>query len=75
MLEANCTAEVKGYAPFLACQEEYSLLVRDIDRELLPAMKKYGLSLLPYRPIAGGFLTGKYKRNAPSPTRGLRPAR
>ena len=67
VVEANCTAEAKGYAPFLACQEEYSLLVRDIDRELLPAMKKYGLSLLPYRPIAGGFLTGKYKRNEPLP--------
>lgn len=67
VVEANCTAAARGYAPFLACQEEYSLLVRDIDRELLPAMKKHGLSLLPYRPIAGGFLTGKYKRNAPAP--------
>ena len=67
VVEANCTAAARGTAPFLACQEEYSLLVRDIDRELLPAIKKHGLSLLPYRPIAGGFLTGKYKRNAPAP--------
>jgi aryl-alcohol dehydrogenase-like predicted oxidoreductase len=67
VVEANCTAATRGFSPFLACQEEYSLLVRDIERDLLPAMKKHGLSLLPYRPIAGGFLTGKYKRNAPMP--------
>ena len=67
VVEANETATARGYSTFLACQEEYSLLVRDIERELLPAMKKLGLSLLPYRPIAGGFLTGKYKRNAPMP--------
>jgi aryl-alcohol dehydrogenase-like predicted oxidoreductase len=67
VVEANCTASARGWTTFLACQEEYSLLVRDIERELLPAMKKLGLSLLPYRPIAGGFLTGKYRRNAPMP--------
>jgi aryl-alcohol dehydrogenase-like predicted oxidoreductase len=67
VVEANCTASARGCSTFLACQEEYSLLVRDIERELLPAMKKLGLSLLPYRPIAGGFLTGKYRRNAPMP--------
>jgi aryl-alcohol dehydrogenase-like predicted oxidoreductase len=67
VVEAYGKADSRGYAQFLACQEEYSLLVRDIERELLPAMRKFGLSLLPYRPIAGGFLTGKYKRNAPPP--------
>jgi len=67
VVEAYGKADSRGYAQFLACQEEYSLLVRDIERELLPAMQKFGLSLLPYRPIAGGFLTGKYKRNAPPP--------
>lgn len=67
VVEANMTAAARGQATFLACQEEYSLLVRDIERDLLPAMKKQGMSLLPYRPIASGFLTGKYKRNAPMP--------
>ena len=67
VVEANCTAAARGTAAFLACQEEYSLLVREIERELLPAMMKFGLSLLPYRPIAGGFLTGKYRRNKPLP--------
>jgi aryl-alcohol dehydrogenase-like predicted oxidoreductase len=65
--EANCVSSARGFAMFLACQEEYSLLVRGIERDLLPVMTKYGMSLLPYRPIAGGFLTGKYKRNEPLP--------
>ena len=67
VIEANLTAAAHGWQQFQSCQEEYSLLVRDIERELLPAMKKHQLSLLPYRPIAGGYLTGKYKRNAPMP--------
>jgi len=67
VIEANFTAAANGFSKFISCQEEYSLLVRDIDRELLPAMKKHKLGLLPYRPIAGGYLTGKYKRNMPLP--------
>lgn len=67
VVEANLTASARGQAQFISCQEEYSLLVRDIERDLLSAMKRHHLSLLPYRPIAGGYLTGKYKRNAPPP--------
>jgi aryl-alcohol dehydrogenase-like predicted oxidoreductase len=67
VVEANMTAKANWQATFLACQEEYSLLVRDIEKDLLPAMKRFGMSLLPYRPIASGFLTGKYKRGAPLP--------
>lgn len=67
VVEANYIAAANGFAQFLSCQEEYSLLVRDIERDLLPAIKKLGLSLLPYRPIASGFLTGKYRRDAAMP--------
>ena len=67
VVEANNIASARGFAQFICCQEEYSLLVRDIEGELLPAMSKYGLGLLPYRPLASGFLTGKYRRNAPPP--------
>ncbi len=67
VVEANYRAAARGTAAFLACQEEYSLLVREIERELLPAIRNFGLSLVPYRPIAGGFLTGKYRRNEPLP--------
>lgn len=49
---------------FISCQDEYSLLVRGIERELVPAMQAYGLGLLPYFPLASGLLTGKYTRGA-----------
>ena len=65
--EAQAISQDKGLAPFISCQDEYSLLVRDIERELMPAMEKHGLGLLPYFPLSGGLLTGKYKRNAPMP--------
>jgi aryl-alcohol dehydrogenase-like predicted oxidoreductase len=56
-----------GIAAFVTCQDEYSLLSRDIERDLLPLMQQHGMSLLPYRPLANGFLTGKYRRDRPSP--------
>src|SRR5690606_8240974 len=52
---------------FVSCQDEYSLLVRDIEKDLVPAMQRYDLGLLPFFPLASGLLTGKYKRNAPPP--------
>jgi aryl-alcohol dehydrogenase-like predicted oxidoreductase len=51
----------------VSCQDEYSLVVRDHERHLVPAMQHYGLSLLPYFPLASGLLTGKYKRGTPPP--------
>ena len=67
LVEACRTAEAAGVTGFVSGQEEYSLLVRDIDRALLPPMQDNGLGLLPYRPLASGYLTGKYKRNEPMP--------
>ena len=49
---------------FISCQDEYSLLVRGIERELVPAMHAYGMGLLPFFPLASGLLTGKYTRGA-----------
>jgi aryl-alcohol dehydrogenase-like predicted oxidoreductase len=46
---------------FVSCQDEYSLVARDPERELIPAMLHYGLGLLPYFPLASGLLTGKYR--------------
>jgi aryl-alcohol dehydrogenase-like predicted oxidoreductase len=62
MVEATWTSRTRGLAPYISCQDEYSLLVRDIERELVPAMQAYGLGLLPYFPLASGLLTGKYRR-------------
>jgi aryl-alcohol dehydrogenase-like predicted oxidoreductase len=55
---------------FVTCQDEYSLLVRKIERDLAPLMGKRGMTLLPYAPLAGGFLSGKYLRGKPLPKNG-----
>ena len=47
---------------FVSCQDEYNILNRTVEAELIPAMQKYGCGLLPYFPLASGLLTGKYKR-------------
>ena len=60
-------AETKGYAPYISAQNEYSLLDRRIEAEVVPAAEKFGLSILPFFPLASGLLTGKYQRNADAP--------
>ena len=67
VVEAQWTAKSLGLGGFASIQDEYSLLVRGIEKELLPAAQKYGLGLLPYFPLANGLLTGKYRRGAPMP--------
>jgi aryl-alcohol dehydrogenase-like predicted oxidoreductase len=67
MVEAQWTARQLGQAGFVSCQDEYSLLVRGIERDVIPAARAYGMGLLPYFPLASGLLTGKYRRNAPMP--------
>jgi len=62
MVEAQWTAKSNGLNAFVSCQDEFSIIVRYIEKELVPAMKTYGLGLLPYFPLASGLLTGKYKR-------------
>jgi len=65
--EAQRVAASQELTPFVSCQDEYSLLVRGIEKELVPAIEQHGLGLLPYFPLASGLLTGKYKRGAPMP--------
>jgi aryl-alcohol dehydrogenase-like predicted oxidoreductase len=64
---AQGTAAACGLTAFVSCQDEYSLLARDIEQDLIPTMRARGLSLLPYFPLAGGLLTGKYRRGQPPP--------
>jgi aryl-alcohol dehydrogenase-like predicted oxidoreductase len=71
VVEALWTAKHLGLNSFVSCQDEYSLVVRAPEKELIPAIERYGLGLLPYFPLASGLLTGKYRRNAQSP-RGTR---
>jgi aryl-alcohol dehydrogenase-like predicted oxidoreductase len=67
VVEAQWTSRTLGLEAFVSCQDEYSLLVHDIERELVPAAQAYGLGMIPYFPLASGLLTGKYKHNAPLP--------
>jgi aryl-alcohol dehydrogenase-like predicted oxidoreductase len=60
-------ARQHGLSSFVSCQEEYSLLVRGIERELIPTAKAHGMGVLPYFPLASGLLSGKYRRDAPMP--------
>lgn len=65
--DAYWTARNHGIEGFASCQDEYSLLVRGAEKELIPAARHFGMGLLPYFPLANGLLTGKYKRNQPMP--------
>jgi len=67
MTEAAWTARSAGLNGFVSCQDEYSLVHRAPEAELLPAARKLGFGLLPYFPLASGLLTGKYRRNTPLP--------
>ncbi len=67
VVEAQWTATHLGLDRFVACQERYSLIERELDRELMPVIQSYGLGLIPFSPLANGLLTGKYRRDAPLP--------
>lgn len=65
--EAEYVARQMGVNRFVSCQDEYSLVMRDIEKDLLPAAQEYRLGLLPFFPLASGLLTGKYQRGAAAP--------
>ena len=67
VVEAQWTARHLGLHQFVSCQDEYSLLARDLDREMMPGIEAYGLGLIPFRPLADGLLAGKYSRGEPPP--------
>ncbi len=66
--DAEWTARTKGFQRFVSAQNEYSLLRRGIEADLVPALQRYGIGLLPYFPLANGLLTGKYRRGEQPPT-------
>jgi aryl-alcohol dehydrogenase-like predicted oxidoreductase len=74
VVNAQWTAKDRQLTHFISAQDELSLLVRDVERELIPALNAKGMGLLPYFPLASGFLTGKYTRGSDAPE-GTRMAR
>jgi aryl-alcohol dehydrogenase-like predicted oxidoreductase len=70
LADAAWTARLSSRTPFISAQNEYSLLQRGAERELIPAAREFGVGILPYFPLANGLLTGKYTRqDAPAGSR------
>ncbi len=68
--EADRVSVENGWARFVSAQNEYSLLAREVERSVLPAVVEHRLGFLPYFPLANGLLTGKYTRSGgPTETR------
>ncbi|MDQ2800047.1 MAG: aldo/keto reductase, partial [Armatimonadota bacterium] len=68
LMEALAVSEKCGLARFDCYQPEYSLMERQLfEYEAMPFCKHHGLGVIPYSPLAGGFLTGKYRKDAPRP--------
>jgi aryl-alcohol dehydrogenase-like predicted oxidoreductase len=61
--ELQTLADLRGWSPLVALQIEYSLVERTVEHELLPMAQAMGLGVLPWSPLGGGILTGKYSRN------------
>ena len=64
---ANLLAEVHGWSPLVVIQSHYHMFERGVENELLPYCASQGVGLIPYFPLAGGFLTGKYRRGQSAP--------
>lgn len=70
LADAAWTAQANGRTPFISAQNEYSMLQRDVEAELIPAAEAFGVGVLPFFPLANGLLTGKYTRDhAPADAR------
>ncbi|MGO4359800.1 aldo/keto reductase [Terrabacter sp. RAF57] len=67
VVDADWTARAAGTSRFVSAQNEYSLLERDVEDEVVPACEHVGVGLLPFFPLASGLLTGKYRRGEPAP--------
>jgi aryl-alcohol dehydrogenase-like predicted oxidoreductase len=65
--DAEWTARTRNLERFISAQNEYSLLERGIEADLVPALERYEIGLLPFFPLASGLLTGKYRRGEGAP--------
>jgi aryl-alcohol dehydrogenase-like predicted oxidoreductase len=68
LVEAHWTSERRGLGRFVTEQPPYSLLVRGIEADVLPVCESYGMGVLPWSPLAGGWLTGRYRKGQDVPT-------
>ena len=68
IVEAQWVAERRGLGRFMTEQPPYSILVRGIEADVLPTAEKYGMGVIPWSPLAGGWLTGRYRKGEDVPT-------
>ncbi len=67
IVEAQWTAEKRGLSRFVTEQPPYSLLVRGIEADILPTAQKYGMGVIPWSPLAAGWLSGRYRKGSDAP--------
>jgi len=67
IVEAQWAAERRGRERFMCEQPPYSMLIRSIERDVLPACEQYGLGVIGWSPLAGGWLSGRYSKGGESP--------
>ena len=65
--EAIWVSRANNFAPFVTVQPEYNMLNRSVERDLVPFCHEYNIGILPFYPLASGFLTGKYRQGEPVP--------
>src|SRR5438128_1184684 len=68
IVEAQWVAQRRGRERFVCEQPPYSILVRGVERDVLPVCARYGMGVISWSPLAGGFLTGRYRKGAEPPT-------
>jgi aryl-alcohol dehydrogenase-like predicted oxidoreductase len=67
LMKALCLSQSHNWADFVSLQAYYSLAGRDLEHELLPLCREENIGVLPWSPLSGGFLSGKYRRDNPNP--------
>jgi aryl-alcohol dehydrogenase-like predicted oxidoreductase len=67
IVEAQWTAQRRGRERFVCEQPPYSILVRGVEAEVLPACQRYGMGVIPWSPLAGGWLSGRYRKDGDLP--------
>jgi aryl-alcohol dehydrogenase-like predicted oxidoreductase len=68
IVEAQWVAQKRGRERFVCEQPPYSILVREVEKDVLPSARRYGMGVIPWSPLAGGWLSGRYRKDAEPPT-------
>jgi aryl-alcohol dehydrogenase-like predicted oxidoreductase len=67
LVESLWVSDARNLASYISAQNEYSLLERSVEKELVPSCRRFGVGILPFFPLASGLLTGKYQRGVEAP--------